>query len=183
MAITFKQAFELVEQGKAEQSVCRFITHGLNMSAAVSSGDLKDDPVIDDYIVVVALLQKLLNTPDGKRALHRNYKGKTYEVLRDFGIPSPEMDIGMRLVYGIINREDALRQLKYQLYVIRQLDPDLKTIKRILDDLEQYAGLILKQFGGALYAAGWDGKSLNDLPGKFTNVWNALGDEIEKKHD
>jgi hypothetical protein len=99
---------------------------------------VEDQQTADDLIVMVALLHKLLATPEGKRVLKKSFKGKTYDVGKLFGLNSPEFDIGMLLVNGEITRQVALIQLQKQLAEGRDMHPDRKTLKTILDDIEEH---------------------------------------------
>lgn len=163
MTITYKQAMQMVESHQAEPALKRFMGFVRHMSILCRTGQMQDHQAADDMLVMVALIHKLLSTPEGKRILRKSYKGKSYDVLKSFPPPSPEFDIGMQLLNGLISRDDAITQLRDQLNTGRDLQPDYKTIKSILDDILSYCAVMMNEFDLMASFAGLDDEAIDAL--------------------
>lgn len=178
MAINYKEAQKIVNSGNADHAVGRFLQFVLR---AYASGLHDENGMLDDMLVVSALLHKLLATAEGKRVMRRNYRGKHYTPER-YGFPSPEMDIAMELLHGLISRKSALEKLTKQLADHRDEHPDRKTLETLLNDLEDHADFFLRNMSLIAADRGWDGRDVAHLGDIFAEIMDAIGGKNHGKH-
>lgn len=127
MSLSLKEALELVESGKSEERLSRFIVAVkfaaiTGNSAAVS---------LDDALVVSIALAGLMDTAEGRKLLKYPKRKNIQYKAHDFHFNSPQRKVAADFIAGKIDRKAGLEMLGDTFAD----PPDDRTLKRLFDDL------------------------------------------------
>lgn len=161
---------KLIESGEALPYLQEFIKHSVTLSVGVRSGTIQYVPGMEAAIVAGVVLQKLMDTADGRGLLgiRASNKKKEYNVKGE-PVTSPKMDVARRLIQNELTREQALAELR-DLFAADDLYPEPSTLKRYLSDVEEEAYSMMRQLDHLMRSTGWDGESQDDLRAALNSI-------------
>lgn len=161
MALTFEEIEDLINSGKALPAINEFIQFAVTLSIGIRTGQMEELPGTQATIIAAVALQKLMDTPDGRKLLgiRASNKIKVHNE-EEFALNSPQLEIARRLGCGEITRKQAFDELS-DLYYKADTYPSRQTINRVLDDLMAKSTSLRANLEAMLIAAGWDGDESN----------------------
>jgi hypothetical protein len=179
MALTFLEVKAMIDAGQAEPSIQQFIRFALQKAVEARANDRPTLPEQDNAMVAAMALQKLLETPDGRRALNlsRRPRGKAYDADKLLDESPWAMALGISVSLGHIPRTRAREALGNWL---AQQDkyPDAKTLESLVDDLAKRMEHHLEMVTYFRRVSGGDAATLSDIQMRMDAV---LGKE--ERHD
>jgi hypothetical protein len=138
MALTIKEALRLLESGDAEKMLKEFVIKSLLLSyrSQIEECDEMTRRSHEIDLVAALAIDMLLKTPDGRKALSlkRRARGKDWRA-SDYVGNEKVVDLVLRFHRGQIDKAGALAELD-RLVSTPHVRPDLKTVERLLGDLE-----------------------------------------------
>lgn len=155
MAMKFSEIESLIESGRAMDELNGFFQFAFSMYTGVHSGEMPEYPGMNETLVAMVVLQKLIHTQEGRRVLGIRAPNEVYNA-KDYKLGSPQLEIARSLGIDQISREAALDQLR-SLFAEAQIYPDPKTLKSLLADLEKEAINLRENLEFMMRSAGWDG--------------------------
>lgn len=158
---SYPEIERLIESGQALPYLREFIKFSAILSVGVRTGKMEVAPGMEATVVAGVVLDKLMNTTDGRRLLGVRATNAVFNA-KDEPPNSPKLDIARRMILGEISQPQALVELK-NLLSGADIHPDPKTLKKLLRDLEDEAHSLMEQLDVLMRAAGWDGISKSDL--------------------
>jgi hypothetical protein len=172
MTLSLKEVEQIISSGQALPAINEFLRFASLMNVAVRAGEVENTPGMDATYIAAIVLQRLIDTKDGRRLLGIRKSNKVYNV-KDFRLDSPQLDIARRLGMGAITQPAALEELRAAL-AKADIYPDPKTLKQILRDLEDEACNVRIGLEELLRVAGWDG-DLGNLQEVYTAMTTGKG--------
>jgi len=158
---SYPEIDRLIESGQVLPYLQEFIRFSATLSVGVRTGQMANAPGMEATVVAGVVLDKLMNTTDGRRLLGIRATNAVFNA-KDEPVNSPKLDIARRMILGEISQPQALIELK-NLLSDADIHPDPKTLKKLLRDLEDEAQSLMGQLDYLMRVAGWDGVSTGDL--------------------